>query len=252
MKVKFFILLFSFVILNFSFCVEQDLVDSNSDSFLLVEDRNNLQSNNEVTLYDIYKDDKWGFIGKKFDDELYEEYTSSIDGDRKFLLSLFGAALVGFSPVLIGAFLGEMYDIQHDIREKKDRGNAFHAIGALMSLCFGIPLAMKTYKIIYKKLSEYIKQRIMSRNEKILGNFLNNWPEYKLITPESLHELFDKLYVQYMTDESFDIHKHTYIIFDIRNQLIDKHKKYYEKYVQRNQVPKVILTPIPLSVFNKK
>jgi len=155
-----------------------------------IETKQKQMNSRDYTL-ELYKNDPWGFLGKKFYDELYEEYDE--EKAKKQLLGfsfLFGATSFFCSC-----------------------GNpAIFILGLIW-----IPLFIVLALVIH------INPKVEERNELILKKFLRLWSKFKAITPEELHSLFDKLCKQQENLTSNEIQE---IINEIQTQVIQHVEKY--------------------------
>lgn len=120
---------------------------------------------------DLYKDDNWRFLARKFNDDLLNLFDEE-KSQKKFLQFIF--ALFGGGLILTNMISKRQMTKCDDL-----------LIGAFItSIIF----------IILKLIYEYnLNLNVQQRNYEILHRFLIKWDEYKSITPKELHDLFDKL-----------------------------------------------------------
>lgn len=157
------------------------------------------RSKNLDYLLELYANDKWGFMGKKFIDEFYEMFD-----EREKLKNL---KKFKRGAVILGAYL------------------------LLMSLFPPIIIlflieATVTYLIYTIKL-ENINDNINRRDYSIFKNFLKKWQKYKKITPKELHPLFEKIILEI---ENLNHTELLEIISEIQDQVIKNDPKYYELF----------------------
>lgn len=146
--------------------------------------------------FEIYKNDKWGFVGKKFIDEFYD-----IFDERKRLENLKdfkqGAVILGVCLLLMSLF-------------------------PPFIILFLIEAAV-TYLMYTVKL-ENIENNIRRRNYSIFKNFLKNWQKYKELTPNELHSFFESFYEDLeLISMSSDL---SGLIEDIQDQIRKNDMKY--------------------------
>ena len=143
-----------------------------------LEDVKNMLSNIDPTLY---KDFPWEFMAKKFNDELAQKVDTT-PTDWGFVT---GSLLLFVLTIYVGRILLEVLEAA-DCKRYQDFVVA--PTLCLSSSCFFIALLELFWPFIIS-----IEKKIRGIDRNALIDFLDNWSENKKMTPEELHEFFDKL-----------------------------------------------------------
>ncbi|MFH1644048.1 MAG: hypothetical protein ABIA74_02640 [bacterium] len=160
-------------------------------------------------LLELYANDKWGFMGKKFIDELNALYDRRSAQFKQTSFTILGTTL-GLVLLILILKSQEHPDVEMQLW---GAGGVFFLITALI------------YKLI-------IKLNTDNRNITILTNFLLKWHLYKKVTPEELHLFFEK-FIQKLKRTNFiyiNSQEAREIIEGIQSQIINNHLKYYGKH----------------------
>ncbi len=182
-------------------------------------------------LLELYENDKWGFMGKKFIDELEGTYNRSKALDNIATLNLF---LIILTPIIIGGSLITIHNTHYDyFYWLGDERESLYFKIAIIELILMIAIGITATKLLDKR----IDRKVVERNYWVIKNFLNNWKTYRDITPKELYPLFEKLIQNFDDLESGD---NTRIINEIKQQVRNNHSVYYEKYKQAITKPPVI------------
>ncbi|MFH1644498.1 MAG: hypothetical protein ABIA74_04975 [bacterium] len=180
---------------------------------------------------ELYANDKWRFMGKKFIDEWKNTFdkNKAVD-DAVFLNVLF---MFLFDPIIIiGSFIAlVLYSEKHYWTGRET------AKTIIATLIAEIILIIILHHIANKKLNSQMDDKVKERNYWTIKHFLNNWQKYKHITPKELYPLFEKLIPIFDELKRYD---DTKIIEEIQQQVRDNQSVYYEQYKQSITKPPVI------------
>ncbi len=207
-------------------------------------------------LLELYANDKWGFMGKKFIDEwqtIYNQYINSIiysysenkiDKDIHISLWMIENSFLLALALLLPIALHENKKIKLD----EHWPTVFTASLTIFITCAIV--TAKLHKKYYKKQCDkeiaraqkqynQDKQNAINTRNKVtdfFNNFLGLWEVYKKITPIELHYLFNKLNSE---TKNIDINDIIEIITKIQRQIRNNHSVYYEEYKQEITKPPV-------------
>ena len=184
-------------------------------------------------LLELYANDKWGFMGKKFIDEWEWKYDSS---KARINIVNFDLFLIFLTPIIMGVsaiIIYNNYEIQNKLRwlGYNDESQCFRV--AVIELITAIIIGI----IVTKLGSERIDRKVIERNYQTIKDFLDRWQTYKHITTKELFPLFEKLIQNFDELMSGD---YVRIINEIQQQVRNNHSVYYEEYKQSITKPPVI------------
>ncbi len=162
------------------------------------------KNKNKDYLLELYANDKWGFMGKKFIDEFYTKYNHSKARMNFRAVAMLGG-LFGFLFLVLAINVGEEAILIP------------WAIGGII------------YLLTILAMNENIKSNINERNKSILRSFLLNWKSYKKATPEVLQPFFENLIIKLKDLSDDEIYE---LIIEIQSQVINNNLKYYELYCE--------------------
>jgi hypothetical protein len=152
-----------------------------------------------------YKEDPWGFVGKKFYDNPLKTYNKAWKKVTRFFTG--AAGLYG------GGLLGK--------RALAKRSDFLSFVGMLVGAGSGLVFP-------YGILNSQMKRRA---DHKALKDFVHKWEKYKKLTPKALHEVFDRMYVLYSDGGWDEISGDTQeIIKEVRKSLANNDPRYAELY----------------------
>ncbi len=167
-------------------------------------------------LLELYENDKWGFMGKKFIDELGQK-------DKNYdLVLISNMILLCLDPLIIMLSLSaiDYYSNSHLAHDE-----------LIITALFEIALLFAVHVIITNLLNKRIDKKTAKDNDRsnylAIKNFLKNWETYKQITPKGLCSLFEKLIQNFDELCSRD---NARIIGEIQQQVRNNNFVYYEKY----------------------
>ena len=195
-------------------------------SFAIPEPTNNQEDIEELTLQ-VYKQDPWGFIGKKFYDEparfVREKYSI---GEGLFV----GVAITGHGiaasclvPLLLPVLMeGAPVPITFACAQ------ALSKIVLLSSAALGVYAGLNIIKSNGKSL-------LTEAHKDSLDKFLANWSVYKEYTPEDLRGFFDALQHLYETDKKDVLDNKSDEVFSFVLQQLCKHDERYRTKVQESK-----------------
>ncbi|MFH1644166.1 MAG: hypothetical protein ABIA74_03255 [bacterium] len=176
-------------------------------------------------LLELYANDKWGFMGKKFIDEPYNKRAAL--RNLKNLNELFIFLLDPIILFVLFAILAINTDNKYDSKTQNKI--------LLSASIIEIILIIIIHAITTKKLKKQIILKSEKYNYETINDFLKNWVTYKKITPAKLHPLIEKLTKIFNSLNKEDLDK---IINEIKQQVIENHLIYYDK----NRKPLIIIT----------
>ncbi len=160
----------------------------------------------------LYKDFPWEFMVKKFNDELAQKVDTT-PTDWGFVT---GSLLLFVLTIYVGKVLLEVLEKANCERH---RDFIVAPTFCLSSSCFLIALLE-----LFGPSIVSIEKIIRGIDRNALIDFLNNWSENKKMTPEELHEFFDKLNELNKNGLLPKDEKLIYIVENIRNLALRKTK----------------------------
>lgn len=193
-------------------CISINLMHPNNQSPLTsTELSKNIPIISDV---DVYKNgNEWEFLGKTFYDDFLKKYNPKAINHKKKFEALFGAGSIG---IIIGSLAGRLaYAKTTEIKDAIDAGVTLFFTGAVITY---LTVMAINYENTEKKASE--------RNKFVLDKYLESWDMHKEITPESLHELFDKLSTAYKKNSVTTLEKYAGIAEKIHELVISNSPRY--------------------------
>lgn len=220
---------------------KQDVTKKQEEDVLQVQDLNEVSIDKDMVFY---KNDKWGFIGKK----LYDNPRIQVrDRSGRFLYiplivlqtKIAQVIFSGLGGVAAAAIINAFFRVGTN-RERQD---LIEKIGVAFGGAFGFYLILN---VSIDDQRNYINFLMKDSYKKALVLYLDNWHLYKEITPEPLTELFELLVVDYKKDSSFISSKCFEIMEVIYNQLIKNDKIYEIKYKEDIKASNILLSQFGL------
>ena len=164
-----------------------------------------------VSDIDIYKNgNEWEFLGKTFYDEFLKKYNPKAP-NYTALVALLSAGFVGIHVAGLITLAGAASEDPE---------------APVLGFISFIPTALLTFLLVMAIGYENPKEKASKRNIFVLEKFLNSWNTYKEITPQSLHELFDKLSTAYKEKPQETLEEYAHISEEIHQLVISNSSKF--------------------------
>ena len=128
----------------------------------------------------MYKDRPWTFMGQKFIVEPHDKATGFLARIKGSLAFLGGGAIVGYSAT-------QLFNIVAHARDWNRHDSGLEVARAAVTLAACLTGALCSNALMMRWT------RMWADREAFLA-FVERWPEYRSVTPLSLHESFDNFY----------------------------------------------------------
>jgi len=172
---------------------------------------------------DFYRDDPWGFVGKKFYDEPLSNYNTL---EKKVLLLV--AGVVGTVPGFLSYKISNKFiqrkktkPLEIEVHRRFDKGKTVKFATTFF-------LSSGGFAIGYGILNVKMKCRV---DYDVLKTFMENWETYKELTPIQLHAVFERVHSLYVSNGWSSIKRYTEVIVrEVRKKLARNDESYGALY----------------------